>query len=241
MPVRWNPHLPTLPVASLRELDRRAEAEFGMPSLLLMENAGRGAADVLCEYTTSGRVAILCGRGNNGGDGLVLARHLDLRGFDVTIHCWHPPADWRGDAATNLRIIQASGLPLLQHETRSGAAACPEWHDYDWLVDALLGTGSVGPPRSGLAAVLASLPTNGRPRILSLDLPSGLDADRGTADGAVVRADVTCTFAAAKLGFTEPKAKAYLGDLWVADIGVPRRLLEQFVDAPAGGPPAGGR
>ena len=139
----------------VREVDRRAILEYGMTGLVLMENAGRGCADLLCEQGINGPVAICCGKGNNAGDGFVVARHLDARGHDVRILLFCDPAELACDAAANYQTLEAAGLPI---------GCCPDG-DYeswlsaqlagvDWIVDALLGTGARGEPRPPLDAVL---------------------------------------------------------------------------------------
>src|SRR6478735_8100683 len=134
--------------AEVREVDRRAIAEYGMSGLVLMENAGRGCADVLVQLGCRGPVAIVCGKGNNAGDGFVIARHLDLRGVNVRVILLGAAADLRGDAAANYAIIDRSGIEISDFSSRFDQAAFDgQLSDADWIVDALLGTGSTGAPR----------------------------------------------------------------------------------------------
>lgn len=206
-------------------VDRRAVEEYGMLGLVLMENAGRGCADQLCALGIRGPVVICCGRGNNAGDGFVIARHLDLRGFAVRVLVWGRPADFRGDAAHNLQILEKSGIPLEYGRDpvdRDRLAESPA--GADWLVDALLGTGAQGEPRPPLDVVIDVL--NASPgRKMAIDLPSGLDCDTGVPAKHTFRADHTCTFVAPKLGFRAETARPYLGEVHVLDIGVPRKLV----------------
>ncbi len=212
-----------------RLLDRWAVERYGMRSLVLMENAGRGVADVLCSLGISGPVVICCGKGNNGGDGLVLARHLELRGHEVRVLLWADPGTMSGDAAVNLAIVRHCELLLEvfwpEHDPArlaahlSGAA---------WVVDALLGTGARGEPASPLAEVIDQVNACASPR-LAIDLPSGLDADTGLPATHTIRAMHTCTFAARKAGFASPQAAPYLGHVHVLDIGTPRRLLAEVL------------
>lgn len=219
-----------------RLLDRWAVERYGMSSLVLMENAGRGVADVLCGLGIHGPVVICCGKGNNGGDGLVLARHLELRGYEVRVLLWTDPTAVAGDAAANLAIVRHCELVLdvfwPEHD-RSRLAA--HLNNSAWVVDALLGTGARGEPAPPLADVIEQMNACAAPR-LAIDLPSGLDADTGQPAMHTVRAAHTCTFAALKAGFASPQAQAYLGQVHVLDIGTPRRLLAEVLKVPASPP-----
>ena len=214
----------------VRSIDRRAAEEFGLSTLVLMENAGRGAADRLCEILPrDGRVVIACGPGNNGGDGGVVARHLDARGRSVRV-AWFAPLDKiAGDALIQHKILAASGIDQ-QEWAGPVDRGRPDalFAEADWIVDALLGTGLARPVEGVLREVIESMNASGKP-IVALDLPSGLDADSGEPLGIAVRASETVTFVAPKLGFAQPGASAYTGRITVVDIGVPRRLLEAFV------------
>jgi NAD(P)H-hydrate epimerase len=218
---------PALNRRQSREVDRRAAEEYGMHSLVLMENAGRGVADKLGELGFAGPIVIGCGKGNNGGDGFVLARHLDLRGAAVKVLLWADPAELTGDAAANFTILEKCGVPIevfgKSHDAArldaalSGAGA---------IVDCLLGTGAAGDPRPPLDAVIEQLNAHPAPKI-AVDLPSGLDCDTGEASRTTIRALHTCTFVAPKPGFLIPGAAAYTGQVHVLDIGAPRKLVEE--------------
>lgn len=210
----------------VREVDRRAIEEYGMSGLVLMENAGRGCVDVLCTLGIRGPVVIGCGRGNNAGDGFVIARHLDLRGHSVRVVLFGDAAELRGDAAANFAILTKCGLPIRVVTQADDTDWEAELSGADWLVDALLGTGSRGQPRPPLDRVIARL--NQHPaRRLAVDLPSGLDCDTGEPAPTTFRADHTCTFVAAKSGFASAAARPYLGQLHILDIGAPRNLVEE--------------
>lgn len=198
-----------------------------MLGLVLMENAGRGCADLLCRLGIAGPVVICCGRGNNAGDGFVLARHLDLRGHEVRLVLCGDPEQLRGDAAHNFQIAARAGIPqaVLGSEV-SPAELADCFARADWLVDALLGTGVRGDPRPPLDRVIEAMNAHSA-RKLAVDLPSGMDCDSGQPGRHTVRADHTCTFVAVKRGFLAASARPYLGHVHVADIGVPRRLLAQ--------------
>ena len=218
--------VPSLTREQSRELDRRATEEYHLPSIVLMENAGRGVAERLCCLGIGGRVVICCGGGNNGGDGFVIARHLDLRGYNVHVFVWADVARLQGDAAINFDVLQRSGVHI---EISPPAGALGEQlATADWIVDALLGTGARGEPRPPVADVIEAINRAGR-NVLAVDLPSGLDCDTGAAASHTIRADHTCTFVAPKLGFTNPAALPHLGQVHVLDIGAPRKLVEEVI------------
>ena len=219
-----------------RRVDRLAVEEFGFCGLVLMENAGRGVADVLCGLGIAGPAVICCGKGNNAGDGFVIARHLDLRGRPVRVLLWAQPEDLTGDAAVNYRILAKTGVPIEIFGAAHDATRLSKWLEgAAWIVDGLLGTGARGEPRPPLDAVIDRINAAAAPK-LAVDLPSGLDCDTGRPARHTVRAAETCTFVTAKTGFFAPEAAAYVGRLHVLDIGLPRRLIEQVAAARAGIP-----
>ena len=125
----------------VREIDRLAMEQYRIPGIVLMENAGRGCVDMLCQLGVQGPVAICCGRGNNAGDGLVIARHLDLRGYPVRLLFWSDPAELTGDAGLNYEIASCAALPLTVFRPPHDRAQLAQQLDgVDWVVDALLGT-----------------------------------------------------------------------------------------------------
>jgi NAD(P)H-hydrate epimerase len=214
--------------AEVREVDRRAIEYFGLPGIVLMENAGRNAAALLHVLAPSASLAIACGKGNNAGDGFVMARHLENLGHHVRLLLAGDPAEHRGDAATQRRVVERAGISF----ERLADGSPTDWErslaSVDWIVDALLGTGATGAPRGAIAAAIEAINAASRRRavrVLAVDLPSGMDCDTGLPPGACVRADVTATFVARKIGFEHPGAAAWTGDVHVLDIGVPRTLL----------------
>ena len=222
------PTLRPLSVAEARDVDRRALADYGMSGLVLMENAGRAATDLLEALGIRGLVLVCCGPGNNGGDGLVIARHLDLRGYATRVLVWGDETKFSADLQANLRIARRAQLDCrLLGQQSGGIELTDSAGQADWIVDALLGTGSTGNPRSPLNEVIRLLNTS-RARRLAIDLPSGLDADTGVPGDPTFCADHTCTMVARKRGFDHPAAAALLGTVHVVDIGVPRRLLEEL-------------
>lgn len=215
----------------VRAVDRIATERFAVPGLVLMENAGLLAAlEIERELAGSpGPVAVVCGAGNNGGDGYVVARQLANRGVDVGLWATRPTAELSGDALANRRIVDAMGLSTVDLR-RDGALASAgrAWSEAAVLVDALLGTGFQGAVRPALAAVVDALNEArraGGPRVVALDLPSGLDADTGRPSNATVRADRTLTFVAPKVGFEGEGAAEWTGAVTVLPIGAPRAAV----------------
>jgi NAD(P)H-hydrate epimerase len=210
-----------------RQLDRRAITKLGMTGLVLMENAGRGCVDVLERLGVGGPVVILCGKGNNAGDGFVIARHLDIRGFACRVLLLCPPAELQGDAAANFAILQMCEVPII--DASSNRPFDQHAADAAWLVDAMLGTGARGEPRPPFDAAIDWINArSAQTQALAVDVPSGLDCDTGLPAVHTVRADHTCTFAARKIGFANSEARPYLGTVHVCDIGIPPRLLRDF-------------
>ena len=192
-----------------------------------MENAGRGVVDGLQRLGIVGPVVVCCGKGNNAGDGFVIARHLDLRGVPVRVVLYAEPDELTGDAAVNFRILERTDVSIERCGNRYDALALDRHvTDAEVTVDALLGTGARGEPRPPLAAVIDHLNGSAARRI-AVDLPSGLDCDTGAAARHTVRAAHTFTFVALKPGFVAPGAAAYTGEVHVCDIGVPMKLVEE--------------
>lgn len=222
---------------AVRELDRLATEEFGIPSSLLMENASFHLADIalhMLREVNNPRVLILCGPGNNGGDGLALARHLHNAFARVEVILASADSAYRGDAAMNLAIVRQMGLSVTNAVEHDAAAAMRRAIDTlgppDLVIDALLGTGaseSLREPIRGLIREINRLAGNG-PLVLAVDLPSGLDCDTGEPLGAAVHADVTVTFCGLKSGFLALSAQEYIGDVVVVDIGAPRELTARL-------------
>ena len=207
----------------VRNVDRLAIADYGMSGLVLMENAGRNAAERLRSKGISGPVVICCGKGNNGGDGFVIARHLENAGVTIKVLLCVPADSITGDASVNLRIIERGGTPIVRPPfewSRELAGA-------DWIVDALLGTGTQGTIREPFVGAIHAINSAGC-KVFAVDLPSGLDCDTGQPLGICVKADYTATFVARKIGFDMPGAANWTGEVEAMDIGVPRRLLSDL-------------
>jgi NAD(P)H-hydrate epimerase len=219
----------------VRDVDRRAIDDFGLPGIVLMENAGRNAAALLHSlakaHGSSGPVTVVCGKGNNGGDGFVIARHLENLGSEVRLLLASAPDTTTGDAAINLRVAERSGQRITCLDEANGADWIRSLAGAAWIVDALLGTGATGPARGSIAMAIEAINTvrsQGSARVFAVDLPSGLDCDSGAPHGPCVRADATGTFVARKFGFDQPGAEAFTGPVHVLDIGVPMALLRQI-------------
>src|SRR4029079_9789415 len=232
----------------MREVDRLTTEEYGMPSLLLMENAAQAAARVICQRlggsVAGSSILILCGKGNNGGDGAALARILWTQGANVEVCLIGLVSATSGDARTNFEILrkiadrerfEIDQADLALEEISS----LEEWMEYDSLnfqaddpdviVDALFGTGLTYPLEGVYAEVAAFIHTYGvepdGPLVVALDIPSGLSANSAKVDGIVPCADVTVTFTSPKPANVLPPASRYNGDVAVADIGPPCELV----------------
>ena len=215
----------------IRNIDRVAIEQYDMPGVVLMENAGRGTAQHVVELlgTVDGkRIVAVCGAGNNGGDGFVIARHLHNAGAKVTILLAAEADRLTGDAAVNFRIVKAMGLPTRPALT---AAQIEQAGEYlvgaDAIIDALLGTGFLGHLRSPMDTLIARINAAGDhgAKVVAVDIPSGLDCDTGLPGGNAVRADLTATFVAPKVGMLASVAADHVGRLVVVDIGVPIELV----------------
>jgi NAD(P)H-hydrate epimerase len=214
--------------AQVRQIDRLASERYHVPGIVLMENAARAVADAACEMLgnhPAGKILVLCGGGNNGGDGLAAARHLHNRGFDITLFLTVNPAKYTGDALTNWEIASAMGLRRLEGFDEVMR------RDFDLVVDAVFGTGLTEPPWSPTAAVIQIVNTFGT-QTLAIDLPSGLDCDTGEPLGPCITATRTVTFVAEKSGFANPNSRRFTGEVTVGDIGCPRELIEEVARLP---------
>lgn len=235
-PVRWR----ALSRAQSRQVDIDADQHYGLSGLVLMENAGSAAAQWIHQHYPAGKVSIVCGKGNNAGDGYVIARHLQtahcywpsqqvadgspLRRWDVQIVSVSPLDDLTGDAATNCRIAQAAGISIgVVDDSKELQRAIGE---PDVIIDCLLGTGASGPPRGLFAAAIDAINRSRAVRI-AIDLPSGLDADTGQANEPTVVAEVTLTMVTGKLGFaaTADQIANPVGRVVPLPIGLPLSML----------------
>ena len=224
----------------IREIDRAAIEDFGIPGVVLMENAGRNAARLIADHFQTWRrtkepqaepvpissgacanprkptVCIFCGPGNNGGDGFVIARHLCIAGFHVEIVLLADPERLAPDAKVNHDIARKMGIPIQNFSPDQAQALIAK---ADVVIDALLGTGFAGQVRPPMDRAVELINIADQALKVAIDVPSGLDCNSGKPAAATVKADLTITFVAPKVGFAS--AAEYTGKVLVADIGAP--------------------
>lgn len=209
----------------VRAVDAWAINTLGIPGVVLMENAGRGCAELIEEKlkdVSEPKVCIFCGAGNNGGDGYVIARQLGNCGFEVTVVICGDRGKIKGDAKINLDVLERMGQPIESLNPGDGDIAA--WvadiaAGADMLVDSLFGTGLNGQIRDDYRRLIENLNACECP-ILAVDIPSGLDCDTGQPLGIAIEASLTVTFVAVKKGFTFAPAARYTGEVFVASIGI---------------------
>jgi NAD(P)H-hydrate epimerase len=206
----------------MRKIDDITIREFQVDVLMLMENAGRATATLatrMLQGKTLGRVACLVGGGNNGGDGMVAARHLANWGADVEVIAGTTKDRMKGTPFRQLEILEKMGILILSTDY--------DLTDYDLLVDGLIGYGLEGNPRDRIATIIKDANASGRPT-LAIDVPSGMNATTGESYDPSIKATATLTLALPKTGFLTPGASPSVGDLYVADISIPRKVYESF-------------
>lgn len=214
--------IPAVTAAQMAEVDRLMIETYGIQLIQMMENAGRLLAEqarrMLGGHPAEETVVVLCGAGNNGGGGMVAARHLHNRGANVRAKLVGDPARLKEIPAHQWRILEALELD---------AQSDPDLPRADLIIDALVGYGLSGDPRDAVAGWIELANASGRP-ILALDTPSGLDPTTGQPGSPCVQATATLTLAVPKTGLLAPQARPYVGDLYLADIGVPPELYQQL-------------
>jgi hydroxyethylthiazole kinase-like uncharacterized protein yjeF len=234
-----------LTAAEMREVDRLTSERYGIPSLQLMEAAGSRVADA-CHKTFDGTttrprtIAVLCGKGNNGGDGLVAARHLQSSGARVKVYLFSESQDLRGDAATNLQRWTATGKPVISiRDETAWEREWPEIFNANVIVDAIFGTGFRGAVTGFIATAISAINRHSENAtavwpalLLAVDTPSGLPADGEPAEGPVLYAHKTVTFTAPKPGQLISRDSGAVGMLDVANIGSPSSLVEEIGHGP---------
>ena len=218
-----------LTTAQMQAADRATIETVGLASTVLMETAGRQVVSAM-EQQIPGlhdqRIAVLCGKGHNGGDGFVVARVLASGGADVSVYLMAPTSMVTGDARGNLTALHAIGLTVTEvADSAAWTAAIPDIAESDLIVDALFGTGLSRPLDGHVADVVSDLNATGVP-IVAIDLPSGLSADTGAVNGPAINASVTVALGAPKVPLLIPPAATMVGDLVVADIGIPDAVIE---------------
>ncbi len=218
---------------AVRGFDSWAINEMGLAGVVLMENAGRGCAEVILQRLGDGQgheVCIFCGTGNNGGDGYVIGRHLVNNGVGVRVVICGDAGKVKGDALVNLRIVELMGLPVEHLDLSAGelprrvsalAAGC------DMIVDAIFGTGLAGELREEYVGLISCINAQ-KKRIVAVDIPSGLDCDTGLPMPVCIEAEATVTFAAVKKGFVDcADSVQATGDVYVASIGIEPREMKK--------------
>ncbi len=212
----------------MREFDRMTIKELGIPGVVLMEHAGLRSALEIAELVKSpGRMLIIAGKGNNGGDGFVIHRWLERWGYDCTTLLLASRNEIQGDAKVNLDILYNLDAEVVEVHTEGELREF--WNgigQYSWIIDGILGTGIKGEVR-GLSYVAIELVNQSSQRVAAIDLPSGLDVLKGKPLGAAVRADLTITFGLPKVGLLLYPGRSYVGDLKVVDIGIPEKVVHQ--------------
>lgn len=213
----------------MRRLDMAASRDYAIPSLRLMENAGRGVSQIIFREFQPCRVLVFVGKGNNGGDGLVVARHLSYQGYQVRILLLENPAQLKSDPLVNFNIAARMKIPIICFEEGTAERELAEHcRDADLVVDAIFGIGIHKPVEGVFEHAIRGIQKKHCP-ILSIDIPSGLDADTGKVWGAAVKATRTAALGLPKKGFYENEGPAYSGEIEIVDIGLPRELLQPFL------------
>ena len=216
--------------AQMQEMDRRTIEEFGIPGRVLMENAGRGATRLFLDRIYGdgpGRVGIAAGRGNNGGDGFVVARYLAGKGIQTTVYLLAESERIGGDAAANFNLLKASDVPVVQiSDARELESRQKEMLREDYWIDAILGTGLTSNVRGYYRSVIEFLNISKAP-VFSIDIPSGLDSDTGQPRGICVQAAATATFGHAKIGHVLYPGVRYCGAVDIVDIGIPAAMAAE--------------
>lgn len=227
--MKWESNLRYVTPETMRKLDKFAIEAIGIPGIALMENAGRAVFEAAYKALAGKNLPalIFCGRGNNGGDGFVVARHLINNGIEIAVYVVGALSKMKGDAAVNLRILRKMGIPINKVSQKMLPQLRVRMKDCGLIIDALLGTGLSGEVTGLYREVIALINEAGCP-VLSVDIPSGLDGTTGQPLGIAVVANTTVTFQLPKKGFENPRARNFTGELKVVDIGIPVHLYPEM-------------
>ena len=213
----------TVTASQMKHIDELTAEKYGIRSIILMENAGsrvaQTAANILKKH--SGQIAVFCGSGNNGGDGLVAARHLFNIGYPVTVILAKSPMAFKNDAMENYKIAHKIGIRIIKYSNNICLSK------YNLIIDALLGTGAKGEINGLYQGIIEKINLSNKP-VIAVDIPSGLDADTGKPLGIAIKAKVTVTLGIVKKGLTTKLSKQFTGDLEVADISLPKKLTAKY-------------
>ena len=217
----------TLSQAQCKQVDAIAAERYGISGSLLMEMAGLFATNLLESLIVQGKIVICCGKGNNAGDGFVMARYLQIRGYEVEIWLEEPPQKLPEDAGRNFDILKHIMPEAIHYRSHDAGMFEKTLESADWIVDAILGVGTQGAPREPYATMIRQINQAGK-KVFAMDVPSGLDADTGIPHDPTVRAQCTATFMVLKKGFLSPQASGMLGRVHVIDIGIPSRIFVEI-------------
>ncbi len=232
----------TLSVEDVRECERRVIEEYGFPSFLLMENAGRGLSDqvmsTLSRFPRTTQVVALCGGGNNGGDGFVAARHLSQKHPCVSVYLLSDPKELKGDALLNYQLLLKLNLPLYPFSAFSEHRKTLFQNTPLIILDAILGTGFKGPLKPEIIHAVNQINElkkyhNAKVNVIAVDIPTGLNGNEGpsvspTQTNPVMMADMTVTFGFLKKGLLDEHSKPFVGRIEVVDIGIPVQIMKSL-------------
>jgi len=208
----------------MKEMDRITIEKYGMPVLLLMENAGRAVANVARQMSQKKfPILVVAGSGNNGGDGIVAARYLYNMGSPVEILLAKSPDNYQGDTAVHMNLAENFGVPMTHIKNFSEKALIDKMKNSHIIIDALLGTGTTGKLREPYKTLIQRI-NQSKGTVLAVDIPSGLNGDTGEVENEAIYAKTTVTMAYAKKGLLTKQAQPYVGKLIIADIGFPKKL-----------------
>jgi len=214
----------------MQRLDQTAIENYSIPSLLLMENAGRAVSEVIRRAFPSVEVVIFSGKGNNGGDGLVVARHLANWGYKVRVILLENPLNLRPDPRTNHAIVQKMKIPLFVADERTPVEVFASYcQQVELIVDAIFGIGINSLITGRFSRAVHAINGSERP-VVSIDIPSGLDANTGEVHGIAIKAVMTVALALTKKGFYTAQGPVHTGKIETVDIGIPHDLLALFQD-----------
>jgi NAD(P)H-hydrate epimerase len=228
-PVRKLNELPMLTTNQLRNVDKIMVEKYGISVIRMMEYAGLGLAGLtrylaMNKYATSKKIVIVAGKGHNGGDGFVAARHLYNWGFEVDIILSCPSSELIAIPLEQFNIVRAMPINYYEPDFESLSELLKQ---SDIIIDALLGFGITGAPRGATAMLITLINTLNKP-VVSLDIPSGLDSTSGEVYTPCIKASETITLAMPKIGFAKEQSRSVLGDLYLSDIGVPLKLYRDM-------------
>ena len=215
--------------AQMKEIDRAAMDKYGVPASRLMESAGAAVANEALKYAKTDDILVVSGYGNNGGDGFVAARHLIKKGLSVSVFLAGRPRPFSRETGDNFKtLIESGSAPRAIYDTAGMEKAFGSLPQCDLIIDALFGIGIKGRLDDFYIALIDKINAVGA-TVISVDLPSGLDADTGAPCPVAVKAAKTITLALPKAGFNNPDARAYTGEVVVADIGIPPAAVDSVL------------